>query len=55
MFRRRKNYISVYKIGGGIRVRINLGDVFTEPFKIVGKNPIILIPVFIWNYLIFTF
>jgi len=47
MFRRRKNYISVYKIGGGIRVRINLGDVFTEPFKIVGKNPIILIPVFI--------
>ncbi|POZ89440.1 MULTISPECIES: hypothetical protein [Petrotoga] len=28
-------------------MRINLGDVFTEPFKIVGKNPIILIPVFI--------
>jgi hypothetical protein len=28
-------------------VRIKLGDVFTEPFKIVGKNPIILIPVFI--------
>jgi flagellar biosynthesis protein FlhB len=28
-------------------VRIKLGDVFTEPFKIVGKNPIILIPFFI--------
>lgn len=28
-------------------MRIKLGDVFTEPFKIVGKNPIILIPVFI--------
>jgi len=28
-------------------VRINLGNVFTEPFIIVGKNPIILIPVFI--------
>jgi len=35
------------KLEGVIRVRINLGDVFTEPFKIVGKNPIILIPVFI--------
>ncbi|RLL83284.1 hypothetical protein CN13_00510 [Petrotoga sp. HKA.pet.4.5] len=28
-------------------MRIKLGDVFTEPFKIVGKNPIILIPFFI--------
>ncbi|MDK2906479.1 MAG: hypothetical protein PWQ66_440 [Petrotoga sp.] len=28
-------------------MRINLGDVFTEPFKIVGKNPAMLIPVFI--------
>ncbi|MGY4686282.1 hypothetical protein [Petrotoga sp. DB-2] len=28
-------------------MRINLGDVFTEPFKIVGKNPVMLIPVFI--------
>ncbi|KUK15486.1 MAG: Uncharacterized protein XD53_1087 [Petrotoga mobilis] len=35
------------KLEGGIQVRINLGKVFTEPFKIVGKNPIILIPVFI--------
>lgn len=28
-------------------MKINLGNVFTEPFRIVGKNPIILIPVFI--------
>lgn len=28
-------------------MKINLYDVFTEPFKIVGKNPVILIPMFI--------